>query len=295
MKVSVIVATYRRRDELAEALTSLIGQRFDDFEVIVVDDNGDEQWNRAVKSIVEEFQEKASTIPITCIQNKTNMGSAATRNIGIAAARGEYITFLDDDDTYLPEKLSHQYAFMADQNIDFSIMDMDLYFDSGRLFEHKTRKYITQTDSASLFKYHFLYHMTGTDTMMFKTAYLRSLGGFPGIDSGDEFYLMHEAILGGGKFGYLPECCVIARVHTEREGLSSGQGKINGENQLFAFKKQYFSQLDRKSVHFITARHHAVLAFAYLRKREIGRFVKEGILAVASSPRACIAVAMGKF
>lgn len=46
-------------------------------------------------------------------------------------------------------------------------------------------------------KYHLLYHMTGTDTLMFKGEYLRRIGGFPTIDVGDEFYLMEQAILSG--------------------------------------------------------------------------------------------------
>ncbi len=54
--VSVVVATYRRENELRKALDSLSLQQYDDFEIILVDDNADIKWNEAVKNIVFDFK-----------------------------------------------------------------------------------------------------------------------------------------------------------------------------------------------------------------------------------------------
>ncbi len=287
-KVSVVVATYRRDAELVRALVSLADQSFTDFEIILVDDNDTPEWNRRVEAVVEEFKMKHPAVPLTYCQNHPNLGSAQARNVGIAAAQGAYITFLDDDDLYLPEKLVAQYAFMIERNLDFSITDLDLYYEDETLSEHRTRHYIKQTDNASLMKYHMMYHLTGTDTMMFAKSYIDGIGGFAPIDVGDEFYLMERAIKGGGHFGYLNRCDVKAYVHRGEGGLSSGQGKIDGENRLYDYKKKYRDTLDKKSVRYIRMRHHAVLAFAYLRMRRIGVFFKEAFLSFFSSPLACI-------
>ena len=124
--------------------------------------------------------------------------------------------------------------------------------------------------------------------MMFRREYLIDIGGFEPIDVGDEFYLMQKAIERGGKFDYISVCDVKAYVHTETEGLSSGESKINGENSLYEYKKKYFNELDRKSISYIKMRHYAVLAFAEIRRKKYIRFAKYSIQAVISSPIGCI-------
>ncbi len=286
--VSVVVATYRRESDLNRALNSLAEQTMDAFEILLVDDNDQPEWNAKIKQIAAQFQEKYPNIPLTYVEDHPNLGSAGARNAGIAVAQGQYITFLDDDDVYLPEKIAAQYAFMAEKELDFSLTELALYYDDGKLSEHRKRDYVKKTDTRSLLQYHMLYHLTGTDTMMFKKEYLNQIGRFAPINVGDEFYLMERAIRGGGKFGCLDRCDVKAYVHTGEGGLSSGQGKIDGENRLYEYKKQFFGELDKKSVRYIRMRHHAVLAFAFVRQRKFVKFMKEAILAFFSAPIACV-------
>lgn len=286
--VSVVIATYRRNSFLRKAIESLISQTYPAVEIIVVDDNADREWNDIVSSIVSEF----SNIKYIC--NAANMGSAEARNIGIRNADGMYITFLDDDDIYLPDKIEHQVSAMQKSNADFSLTDLYLYNEDGRLIDKRTRNYMHCHDKDSLLKYHLMYHMTGTDTMMYKKEYLLHIGEFPKIDLGDEFYLMCRAIEGGGHFAYIPGCYVKAFVHTGETGLSSGQSKIDGENALFAYKKTVIQQWDRKTQRYIKMRHHAVLAFAYLRMGSLGKGMIEIWKAVLCSPVNCIKLALSR-
>lgn len=78
VQVSVIVATYRREKELARALASLQLQTYREFEVIVIDDNADKEWNAKVQSIVNKFGEE-SDIPIRLIVNSINQGCLKIR------------------------------------------------------------------------------------------------------------------------------------------------------------------------------------------------------------------------
>ena len=123
---------------------------------------------------------------------------------------------------------------------------------------------------------------------MFRRDYLLKIGCFPGIDLGDEFYLMHRAIEGGGKLSYLPECVVRAYVHEGSEGLSSGESKIRCENDLYAYKQKYFSEFDRRTIRYIRMRHHAVLTFAEFRMRRFGRAVAHAFCSVLCDPLACV-------
>ena len=287
MKVSVIIATYRRDDSLKKAIESLKNQTYKDTEIIVVDDNADKTWNEKVAGIIAEFD------GIRYIKNETNKGSAETRNIGIAAASGDYITFLDDDDLYLPEKIDHQLTKTVSENADFSVTDLFLYNEQDKLIDKRIRNYIQNTDSDGLLKYHLMHHITGTDTMMFKRDYLLKIGGFAPINVGDEFYLMERAIRGGGKFSYIPGCYIKAYVHTTSDGLSSGQSKIDGENELYEYKKKFFDEIDSKSRRYIQMRHYAVLAFAELRRKKYGSFIKNSILSFIKAPVACIKLFVG--
>lgn len=92
---SVVVTTYNRPELLECALDSLEKQGFKDFEVILINDNG-----RPVEQILECFE-----FPILYVRQGYNTGPAAARNTALKLARGRYVTFLDDDDCYLPGHL----------------------------------------------------------------------------------------------------------------------------------------------------------------------------------------------
>ena len=294
--VSVVVATYRRRDSLKRALASLFRQTYNNLEILLVDDNANPVWNRRVRRIAESGAAK-SGCRVVYIQNEKNLGSAASRNAGIQAAKGRYVTFLDDDDVYLPDKIKRQLEPMLRERADYSITDLELYSEQGKLEERRVRRYLEKADwknTDALLSCHLMYHMTGTDTLMFRTDYLRRIGGFPPIDVGDEFYLMEEAILGGGRGMYVPGSQVRALVHRDTEGLSSRQGKIDGENALYERKKEYFPMLPSRAVRFIRMRHHMVLAYAQLRQKHMREAFLEGAKAVSSAPVSCVAMILSR-
>lgn len=287
-RVSVVIASYRRETSLKNALESLANQTYTDYEIILVDDNAECTWNRRVSKIVEEFQQRHPDIHLTYIVNSFNKGSAATRNVAIQASRGEYITFLDDDDIYLPEKIANQVECMIRSEADYGVTDLELYYDNDRLCEKRTRTYIKKTDYASLIRYHMMYHIAGTDTIMFRREYLLQIGGFDSVDMGDEFYLILKAIERKGSFVYLHKCDVKAYVHREIGGLSSGDGKIEGENDLYAVKKKYYHFLSKKDIRYVETRHFAVIAFAELRRKHYAAFLKNALKAFAVSPIDCV-------
>ena len=282
--VSVVVATYKREAELKNALESLAKQTYPNMEIVLVDDNGNDEWNSKVSETVEVFRNRYPKIKLECIVNNTNQGSSKTRNIGIHSANGDYITFLDDDDIYLPDKIRKQVEFMETNQCDYSITDLILYNEDDKKINRRIRSYIKEATVESLRLYHLKYHMTGTDTIMFKKEYLIQIGGFAPIDVGDEFYLMQRAIEEGGKFGYLPGCEIKAYVHTGDGGLSSGDGKIKGENALYEYKKTFFDQLEAGDIRYIKMRHYAVIAYAELRRKNYVKFISNALKSFFASP-----------
>ncbi|WP_052132392.1 glycosyltransferase family 2 protein [Vibrio variabilis] len=277
--VSVVVASYRRVAELERALISLSRQDYTNLEVVVVDDNAEELWNEKVKGICDKY------LNVTYIRNNINLGSAKSRNVGIVASQGKYITFLDDDDEYLRSKISVQVQKMENEKSDYSITNLELYNSDGKLVDRRIHDYIKSFKKRELVKNHILYHLTGTDTFMFRTDYLNKIGNFPDLDVGDEYYLMMRAIEFGGKFTYINECHVKAYVHFGGDaGLSSGYGKIKGEKELFLNKKQKFSYLSKPEIRYVTMRHYAVLAYTYYRMGKYRSSAFKLMLSFSSSP-----------
>ena len=259
--VSVIVPTYKRDSSLVRALESLENQTYKNIEVVVVNDCVEEAWKEYVENTIQKFIDNG-ILKIVFIQNQVNLGSAKTRNVGIEYASGKYITFLDDDDVYLPDKILNQVTKMQEQDADYSVTNLEQYDeDTNKFIEKRTRDYIDENQLDKLLVWHYMYHITCTDTFMFKKTYLLQIGSFSSIDVGDEFYLMEKAILGNGKFLYVNDCSVKTYIHRSTNGVSSGIGKIKGENELYAYKKQKFNEFKKSSIHYIKTRHYSFRAF----------------------------------
>lgn len=96
-KISLVVPTYNRPALLSRAISSVLRQSEADFEVVVVNDAG----NKEAGDVVSGFRDAR----VEYVERSVNGGLAAARNTGIKAAKGQYVTLLDDDDELLPEFL----------------------------------------------------------------------------------------------------------------------------------------------------------------------------------------------
>ena len=100
--VSVIIPTYNRADLVRQAVASVKAQTFRDFEIVVVDDGG-----------TDGTSEVLSAEPgLRLLRHPHRQGVAAARNLGVDAARGEWLAFLDSDDLWLPDKLARQISWL---------------------------------------------------------------------------------------------------------------------------------------------------------------------------------------
>ncbi|HYL57840.1 MAG TPA: glycosyltransferase family A protein [Candidatus Acidoferrales bacterium] len=97
MKATVVIPTYNNEATIAGAIDSALAQRFDgQFEVVVVDDGSTDRTH----SILERFGDRIRRI------DQPNRGVAAARNVGLAAATGEFVALLDGDDAWREDKLA---------------------------------------------------------------------------------------------------------------------------------------------------------------------------------------------
>jgi glycosyltransferase involved in cell wall biosynthesis len=122
-KVSVIIPAYNTAKFIGEALDSVFGQTFTDYEVIVVNDGSPD--TRELEIAVRPYKNR-----IVYVLHETNQGLAAARNTGIRQALGQWLAPLDSDDVWLPAYLHEQMEFVR-QNpaLDISIAGCEIFGD----------------------------------------------------------------------------------------------------------------------------------------------------------------------
>jgi glycosyltransferase involved in cell wall biosynthesis len=114
VKVSIIVATYRSGSGLDRVVTSLDGQTMpqDEFEVIFVDDGSPDDTAERLRAL-------AATRPNVSVYRIPNSGwPSRPRNVGIERARGEYLVFMDHDDSLYPDGLRSAYEYAKSTGAD---------------------------------------------------------------------------------------------------------------------------------------------------------------------------------
>ncbi|MCO5084588.1 MAG: glycosyltransferase [Rhizobiaceae bacterium] len=100
--ISVILPTYNRAYCLDRAVGSLLAQTFEDWELILVDDGSTDRTSELRREFASVLGARYRDL------DSQRRGASGARNLGIEAARGEWIAFLDSDDVWIPEKLGLQ-------------------------------------------------------------------------------------------------------------------------------------------------------------------------------------------
>jgi glycosyltransferase involved in cell wall biosynthesis len=145
--VSVIIPTYNRARVLCRSAESVLAQTYRDFELIIVDDGSTDNTEEVVRSY--------SDPRIRFIRHEKNRGVSVARNIGIKAARGEFIAFNDSDDIWLPQNLELKVKLL-DSHPDTALVCSDYYIFDGhtganlcRFWDNRQYRYLLEFDEGT--------------------------------------------------------------------------------------------------------------------------------------------------
>ena len=114
--VSIIMPSYNTAKYISDSIASVQKQTYTDWELIIVDDCSTDDTDDTVKPFLSDKR-------IKYIKNGTNCGAAVSRNRALREAKGKWITFLDSDDLWHPEKLEKQISFMEKHGYRFTYTD----------------------------------------------------------------------------------------------------------------------------------------------------------------------------
>jgi glycosyltransferase involved in cell wall biosynthesis len=183
---SVILCTYNRANLLPRALQSLFRQTETDWEAIIVNDGSTDKTYHVAKKYFDEM-------PNIRYMEHQNHGVGYSRTVGLYAAFGQYCTFLDSDDEYLPHHLASRKAMLKENpNIDILHGGVEIIGNPFVADRHDTTKLIHLSECI----------MEGTMVLRRETAL--QLGGFGTARYGEGAALMDNARAAG---------CIIA--HTD--------------------------------------------------------------------------------
>ncbi|HGF7614101.1 TPA: glycosyltransferase family 2 protein, partial [Enterococcus faecium] len=113
-KVSIVMPAYNASRFITESVNSVQNQTYNNWEIIIVNDASTDDTQYRLESMAKKDNR------IKIINLEKNMGAAYARNIAIKNTRGEFIAFLDSDDTWYPKKLERQLKFMERTESKFS-------------------------------------------------------------------------------------------------------------------------------------------------------------------------------
>ena len=109
--VTAVMIIFNGERFIQEAIDSVFGQTFSNWELLLVDDGSTDRTTAICQRYAEEHPDKVFYLEHPGHENR---GMSASRNLGVRNARGRYISFIDSDDVWLPHKLDEQLSILAE-------------------------------------------------------------------------------------------------------------------------------------------------------------------------------------
>ena len=210
-RVSVIIATYNNAHYILEAIASIFNQTYTSYEIIVIDDGSTDN----TRQVLEPYLDKLRYV------YQENKGVSQARNLGLEIAQGEFISFLDADDFFLPDKLAKQVAIFDARP------SLGIVHSGWRLVNKKGEK-ISDIElwhsSPELDLETWVIWKPVTISMMFRKSWIKSAGGFDTRwHHGEDIDLILRLSVNGCEAVWLPKVTYCYRQHHRNATRKSTQ------------------------------------------------------------------------
>jgi len=145
--VSILMTAFRSAERIVSAIDSLLGQTYQDLEVVVIDDASDDSTEAAVKAIA------ARDGRVRYIRLPVNVGTYVAKSIGLRQARGEYVTCHDSDDWAHPQKIAFQMQpLLEDASVVFTTSNWVRVQDDGIFYARPVHPLMRINPASPLFR-----------------------------------------------------------------------------------------------------------------------------------------------
>lgn len=222
--VSVITPLFNSEKYIAQTIESIRSQTYENWELIIVDDASKD----ASVAIVDKLTSQDSRIVLRKLTS--NEGAAHCRNLATELSKGDYISFLDADDLWHPEKLEKQIGFMRAQNCDVSYTSY-VHIDAEGNSLRKRIKALKRLSVAKQKTNNYIGNLTGIYNA-------KTLGKVfaPNLRKRQDWALWYAAIRKSGKpaLGIIED---LAFYRVSEDSMSANKRKLVGYN--FQFYREF--------------------------------------------------------
>lgn len=259
--VSVIIPVYNRYELLKEAVSTVMGQSFTDFELIVVDDGSTD-----MTSTIQLYYKKDPRFIYKKIEHNGMPGFV--RNTGVKEAKGTYLAFLDSDDLWMKSKLEKQVQFLKSNPGIRLVHTRERWIRSGKEISQKGQNY---QRSGMIFSDALVKCIIGPSTVVLEKELFLETGGFREDLEIAEDYELWLKVTDRNEAGYIDEPLITKRAgHGEQLSGKYGQIEIFRIRALYDLvEAKYFTGPHLKQARQELARKSRIYA-AGCRKR--GRY-----------------------
>ena len=231
-KVSIIIPVYQAEDTIAACLDSVVAQTLDELEVLLVDDHGGDGSIDAVQDYIDRY---AGPIRFRVLATETNSGPGVARNLGIRAAEGEYLAFLDSDDTLDPafcQKL-YEAAKAAQADLAFGHIAFDLPDGTSYV---KRNPLVANGPFEGRSKRRYLLRFTSFfTTYLYRRDLLLDNGiCFPNTHSAEDSCFLICALLSARRIACVDEA--LYHYHIQATSVSQKKDPARWKNRLASFR-----------------------------------------------------------
>lgn len=242
--VSVIIPTYNRPKFLKRAVESVLNQNYKNIEIIIVSDNDmDSEYEQETISIVNSLSKQGNITYLPAIGNR---GGCYARNRGLKYANGEYVNFLDDDDTMLPQKIQLQINALEKNGEQTAVVGCyaAIKNSKGKIYRIEKPKY----DSGDILFSELKCNLCTTSINLINTKICRKAGGFHYIESSQEHLFLIGVFTVDPTFCYVNQVLVEINQH-EGPRVSNNSNRPIGTLKLTKYiEENYYKLYDEKHV-----------------------------------------------
>jgi glycosyltransferase involved in cell wall biosynthesis len=266
--VSVVITTYKRPTTLERAIESVLNQTYDNIEIIVVDDNNENSEDRIItEKLMEKYLDNQK---IKYIKHKKNLNGAAARNTGIKYSKGDYLTFLDDDDELMNCKIELQVEKLEKSSKDYGAV----YTGYEVLKNDKVIKREISKESGVLKKelLKMEWGFGSGSNPLFKKDIVETIGGFD-----VEFRRYQDWEFMMRIFDVCKICSVdkiLLRIHSDsRINVPNATSYVRINKQYLNKFSSYINSLNQEDKNIIYRNHFLILAKIFINNRNYKKFM----------------------
>lgn len=249
--VSVYIPSKNRCLLLSKAINSVLNQTYCNIEILVVDDGSTDNTSAFLTELVK------TTANLRIFKNDKSIGACASRNIAIKNASGSYITGLDDDDCFLPNRIE---SLLAAYDERYSFVCSSMFIDFGK------KKRLIDSSAGEISLENQLSYNEATTQILVKKSQVLAVGSFDeSFTSCQDYDLWTRLIHQYGKAYRIAEPSYIINDTGSSERMIRGENSVKGYYQFLEKHKSLMDDANLKNQKFMRLRRRLdVMSFSEL-------------------------------